>query len=303
MYGTHLAATGTAAQMPGPAGATRPYKIIFFLSALCAWSGMPAGAAAQARYDGHELEDRFVLRLGGYEQTGHQTEIHLDARDISIGFVLDLEDNLNIEERTDTVLRVDGHYRFNDAHRIEWTWWEVERAGVAEIFDEHIEIGDEVFRFGSSVLSESEFGMFKLGYAGSIINTESYEFYVGAGLNFYKNRLALDLVLYEWQDVEVSENEAEGEAPLPSYSLGMRFNLTEKLVTNLDYAVSALELGEYEGQFRELLLRLEHNTWEHAGFGLAYTDSEDFIEAEDERLIGEFQSSYHGLWLYLKTWF
>lgn len=281
------------------ARASRVLKSILLAALLSA----VFNARAQTDYDTRHIEDRFSLSIGAYEQVDYQTKIRLSDDDLGIGAVLDLEDSLNVEKDTGTVLRLDGHYRFNRAHRVEWTWYGAERTGFVEIFDENISIGDLDFRFGSNVESEIEFGVFKLGYAWSFVNTRSWELHAGAGLNFYRDRLKITRRLFTGQDVDVREFEEEGESPLPTVSFGVRYRPAGRWIAYWDYEVVAVELGDYSGRLQESLIGIEHNTWEHVGFGLGVVNSGDFVEMEDGDNTGEFDSDYQGWRVYLKTYF
>lgn len=274
------------------------FKTAWTLIALIA---APAVARAQSGYEGGA--DRLSLSLGAYEQIDYRTKIRLASGDLRIGAVFDLEDDLNVEQGSGAVFRLDGYYRFNRAHRIEWTWYRVRREGFAEIFDENVSIGDLDFRFGSTVESELEFGVFKLGYAWSFVNAESYELYAGAGLNFYRDRVKFTTRLFSGLDVDVSEYEEEGDSPLPTAVLGLRYRPAARWVAYWDYEVVAVELGDFSGRLQESTVGVEHRTWEHVGFGLGVLHAGDFVETEDAGDTGEFDSSYRGWRLYLKTWF
>lgn len=273
------------------------------ISVLLSCHLLAACNAAQAQ--GHELRpgvDRFSLSIGAYEQVDYQTRIRLSDGNLGVGAVLDVEDSLNVEEDTGAMLRLDGHYRFNRAHRLEWTWYGAERTGFVEIFDENISLGDLDFRFGSNVESAIEFGVFKLGYAWSFVNSRSWELTAGAGLNFYRNRLKITRRLFTGQDVDVREFEEEGESPLPMVSFGARYR-PNRWAVYWDYEVVAIELGDYSGRLQESLIGVEHHTWEHVGFGLGVVNSGDFVEMEDGGDTGEFDSDYQGWRVYLKTYF
>lgn len=274
-------------------------KSLVLLSIL---SGAYTNAHGQARYDDHELDDRFSLNLSAYQQTSHQTKIRLDSES-GIGTVIDLEDRLNVDEDTGTVFRIDGHYRFNDAHRIDFAWYSAEREGEARFLQEDIRIGDQTFMLGSEVSSETEFELFKLGYVWSFINVEPYEFYVGAGINVHKNTLSFVSRRTVGDEVEVRQKEADGSAPLPTLSFGLRYNLTQRWIARWEYEVFAVELGDYGGRFQESALSIEHNTWDHVGFGLGLINFTNSAEAEDDNYVGEFESSYLGYQFYLKTYF
>jgi hypothetical protein len=259
-------------------------------------------AHAQA-VEGVGIEDRFSLSLGAYEQTDHRTRINLQSIDLEIGGTVELEDDLNVADSTDPVFRLDGHYRFSRAHRIEWTWYRTERTGHVELFDEHIDIGDLVeLRFGATVDTEIEYGVFKLGYAGSFINTESWEFSLGVGANFYRDRVNITARVFSGLEVDTREYEEEGEGPLPTASFSARYK-PGPWVLYWDYEVVSTELGEFSGRLRESIIGIEHHTWEHAGFGLGVINSGDFVETEDDGTEGEFDSEYEGWRFYLKIYF
>ncbi|HEX5055333.1 MAG TPA: hypothetical protein VFX02_02430 [Gammaproteobacteria bacterium] len=270
--------------------------------ALCGLCTLPSMALAQPEYDGYAIPDRFSLGLGVYEQTDHRTQINLEDTELGIGANIDLEDDLNVEEDTGRVFRLDGYYRFSRAHRIEWTWYSTQRSGRAEIL-ETVDIGGVVeVRFGARVESLIEYGVFKLGYAWSFINTESWEANLGIGANFYRDRVQVTARTFSGLDTEVRRFEEEGDGPLPAASFGLRY-MPGRWALYWDYDVVSTELGEFSGRLRESTIGVEHNTWEHAGFGLGVINSADFVETEDNGTEGEFDSEYRGWRLYLKTWF
>ena len=69
-------------------------------------------ASAQARYDDHEIEDRIFVSLGGFNTPNIQSQLRIDPKDIGIGTIIDLEDDLNLEKSV-SVLRLDGYFRLS----------------------------------------------------------------------------------------------------------------------------------------------------------------------------------------------
>jgi len=80
-------------------------------------------------------------------------------------------------------LRLDGYFRLSKAHRIEWTYFDLERGGSATLVDRDVQIGDVVFPIQYRVASDWKFSVIKASYSYSFINTAKYEFYLGGGLN------------------------------------------------------------------------------------------------------------------------
>jgi hypothetical protein len=273
-------------------------RVAAILFPLC----LPTLARAQTDA-GEIIADRFSLSLGVYAQTGHRTQINLESIDLEIGGVVELEDDLNVQDSSGGVFRLDGYYRFKPAHRIDWTFYRTERKGYAELFDEHVDIGDLVdLRFGSTIDTTLEYGVFKLGYAWSCVNTAAWELTLGVGGNFYRDRVQITTRLYSGLEVDVREYREEGAGPLPTASFGARYK-SGPWVWYWDYEVVEVEVGDFSGRLRESIIGVEHNTWEHLGFGLGLINSGDFVETADEGAEGEFDSEYEGWRFYLKTWF
>ncbi len=128
---------------------------------------------AQARYDDHELRDRFRITLGGFGTNNTSTKIRIDSNNRVLGTLIDLEDGLNVEDSA-TVARLDGFYRFNRAHRIEWTAYSLTRNGRKTLNTSRT-IGGTVYPVGFSLDSEWKLkinkpnnAMIWLGYADAI---------------------------------------------------------------------------------------------------------------------------------------
>ena len=90
--------------------------IIGLTFALCTG----AYAIEDDRYDEHPVDERFKIRIGGFLIDSFDTTARFDSTRFPVGTLIDLEENFNLES-SQTVLRIDGFYRFNNKHRIDWT--------------------------------------------------------------------------------------------------------------------------------------------------------------------------------------
>ncbi len=259
-------------------------------------------ATADQRYDGHTPAERLNVKLGGYHITGMSSTIRIDSKQLGIGAIVDLEENLKVEKSL-TIGRLDGFYRFNDHHRIEWAYYQFKRTGMAEIINESITIGDEVFEIGDVVASEWKMGVAKLGWAYSFINLAKYEFFLGAGLNFRELSLKFENTLISGGMPEVERFEADGLLPMPTVTAGMRWNFTDKLSMNMRYEVFGIDVGTVDGRMQDAYLTLEHNTFKHIGFGGGISQYNFDLGVDDGKLRGEVESSYTGILLFLKGYF
>lgn len=264
----------------------------------------PSLLLAQERYDDHKPAETFYLRVGSFEQNGQNSTIRVDSKKVGLGAIIDLEDNLDIDA-TVRVFRLDGYYRFNPRHRLDWSYYQTRRTGTSEIINEDLEIGDKVFEIGDTLRTEMDVGIVKLGWAYSFINVQKYEFFIGAGLNLRKTKLKFENRLSGNETEEVQEEtfDSSSTVPLPTLNAGMRYSFTPKLSLNWRYEVLAMEFGEFKGRMQESYLLLEHSTFEHFGFGGGINSFNFDLEMDNSDFRGEVETDYLGFLLYAKTYF
>lgn len=204
------------------------------------------------------------------------------------------------------MLRIDGFYRFNNRHRIDWTYYRSRRNGSAVATQDYI-IGDPddpeggfVIPTDSSIQTQWNFDLLKVGYAWSFLNKRRYEMFIGTGLNIRN----LDIeITYQAAISTFSDSDSfdgEGLIPLPTAVIGGRWNLTEKWQSIFRYELFLLEIGDYKGNQQDFQLLFEHSTFKHVGFGLGINTVDINMRAQDEKIRGEFDSRILGLLGYIK---
>jgi hypothetical protein len=265
-----------------------------FIAVVC------AGAApvwAQARYDGKEPRERFSIRIGGFRQNDIDSTFRIDSLTLGLGTLINLEDTLLVDDEV-TVARMDGFFRFNPRHRLEWAFYRTDREGTVTILED-IQIGDTVFLEGETLKTETESGLFKIGWSWSVINVEKYEFFLGAGLNFRD----LQFVVTNTIGGSASQEAEDVLIPLPVLTFGGRYNFTGKSSMHAKYEVFSIDIGDFEGRFQESTLLFEHNTFGHFGFGGGLSSFNFDLEVEDSDWRGEVETSYAGFLVYAKAYF
>ncbi len=256
-------------------------------------------ASAQARYDDHELEDRIFVSLGGLNAPNIQSQLRIDPKDIGIGTIIDLEDDLKLEKSV-SVLRLDGYFRLSNAHRLEWTYFDLNRAGSTTLVDRDVQIGDVTFPLQYRVDSRWDFRVFKVSYAYSFINTAKYEFYLGGGLNVRDISVGFTGVgtLAGSSDTRVFDD--SGRLPLPTLTAGMRYSLTDKLSLRFRIESFFIEINNTSGRWQDSYALLDYRISDKFGIGggLNFFDiTVDGDLRDDYR--AQAQSSYTGLLLYV----
>ncbi|MCZ6666923.1 MAG: hypothetical protein O7B81_16610 [Gammaproteobacteria bacterium] len=275
-------------------------RILLTISLALALPCVFAPAFAQERYDDHELRDRFKIKLGGFNPRNSDSTIRIDSRFLGLGTVIDLEDNLQVDDSA-RVARLDGFYRFNRAHRLEWSYYSLKREGSAFV-GQDLQIGEITFPLGFQIDSTWKLSVAKVSYAWSFINTDPYEFYIGAGLNVRDISLKFNgtgVVSGTRRDFDES-----GTLPQPTLTAGMRYNVLDNLALLFRTEAFALEFGDSKGRIQDTYFLLEYDITRNFGIGGGINLYNLDIEIDKGGdFTGEVESSYLGLLLYLSASF
>ena len=257
------------------------------------------------RWDAIPAGERFKFRVGTFLVDRTDTTARFDSNRFPLGTLIDLEDDLNVD-RTERVARLDGFYRFTPKHRIEWSYYTSRRGGEA-VAEREFQIGDPdnplggfVIPKGARVDTQWDFDLLKVGYDYSFLNKKRYEMFIGAGLNF--RNLNVD-ISYQANVGSATVGDSINTTellPLPTATIGGRWNLTRKLQAIFSYDFFFLEFDEYVGQYQEVLLSLEHSTFKHVGFGAAIDLGSLNVRANNDDFRGEFDYRVAGLFGYVK---
>jgi hypothetical protein len=284
------------------------YKKLASLAALCICCSLVAADEDDEwnnRWDAIAPGERFKIRVGTFLVDRTDTSVRFDSNRFPLGTLIDLEDDLNVDQ-TERVGRLDGFYRFTNKHRIEWSYYTSRRSGEA-VAEREFQIGDPdnllggfVIPKGARVETQWNFDLFKLGYDYSFLNKERYEMFIGAGLNI--RSLDFDIAYQANIGSAVAGNSIDTKEllPLPTATIGGRWNLTRKLQAIFSYDLFFLEFEEYKGQYQEVLLSLEHSTFKHVGFGAAIDLGSLNVRSNTDDFRGEYDYSVGGLFGYVK---
>jgi hypothetical protein len=282
-------------------------KLICALFCLLMGTVQSSLALDAERYDVIAPGERLVIRMGTFLIDRFDTTARFDSRQFPIGALLDLEDNFDVDV-SENVARLDGFYRFSPKHRIDWTYYTSRRDGEA-IAQEEYEIGDPsdpeggfIIPQDAQVATQWNFDLLKLGYAYSFLNKRRYEMYIGAGLNIRKLDIDLSYQAALASSVESDRFAARQLLPLPTGTIGGRWNFNEKWQGNFRYELFMLDLGEYRGSQQEIQLLIEHNTFKNVGLGAGFNLININVRAESENFRGEFDSRIKGIVGYIKIY-
>jgi len=135
--------------------------------------------SALAEYDNRWMaEDRIRLSLGGYfPKFGSEVQISSDS---GIGTKVDLEDDLGLDD-SGTSVRIEGHYRFSEKHRVMYSVFEMSRDATV-VLERTLIIDDKLYPKGSTVSSDFSVQFFRLLYGYSFYQTDKIDITFSTGI-------------------------------------------------------------------------------------------------------------------------
>ena len=203
-------------------------------------------AVAQERYDKHELTDRFYITLGGFTQDEIRSTLRLNAKTpsggIALGTLIGLENQFDLDNQVSTV-RLDGWYRFNERHRIGWTYWQTDRDGVRTYNgSESITIGSITIDPGDTITTNEDGGLFAVEWSYSFVNTSKYEAWLGAGLN--AQRIDTTIVVQVGGGTNTLQESAKATVPVPTLNFGGLWSFNKRWRMIVTQELFGIKVGD-----------------------------------------------------------
>jgi hypothetical protein len=244
-------------------------------------------------------DDRFSLYLGGFFPQIN-SGIRLDSS-LGIGEDISFEETLGLED-TDSVLWGGAIWRISRRNMLEFEYFQLNRSGGVRAVTDPFQIGNSLVQAGAQVESKFDVGIGRLTYAYAIVADERKEFAVKAGLHWASVDAALRLSgavidIPSGQPIAAGSTKTEEgdiSAPLPHAGLSFSYAITPKLLARAQGLGFALSVGDYSGSLIDAGVDLAYSPWRHFGFGAGIRYFALRLEAENNRLDGEFDFDYWG---------
>ena len=241
-----------------------------------------------------ELPDKWMLRVGGFLVRNYDTTFRLDAKGAPLGTTIDFGDTLG-GDLTVAVVRLDSYYRFNPRHRLDLSYYRIQRKG-SRFVDVAIDWGDQSFAVNDLIDSELDTGVLNLGYTYSFYHNDDVELAVSAGLYTSIIRVSLSN----------SSGQAQAEsitAPLPVIGFLMDYHITRRWTVKLSTQYFALDVWKVKGLLSDALIATEYRFTRHLGAGLALNHYGNAVQLEGENAILTERSSFRGFLAYVSAYF
>jgi len=269
--------------------------LAFTATSILIGAGLLSGNTANAQEAKSVANpDKYMIRLGAYYVDRASTSfLILDSN--GLGARVSFDKDLG-GDTTDSDARIDGYYRFNDRHRLEFGNFTVDRNGVTTLTVD-LDIGDETFVAMETVKTNIKYTITKVGYAYSFYHSPQVELSLVAGLNI--------------TDYDISYSGSSGTsgasgvtAPLPLFGLQMTYAISPKW--SVRYLSEAFYI-DIEDTLKGTLLNSEF-VWEYKAFknfaiGAGTTRVSTDFDVNDDDWKGSFNDSHRGYLVYGALYF
>jgi len=274
-------------------------KLITAVLALCSLFAMVNYARAE-----EPLPDKFSLSIGGYALARFDSNVSLTEPNLGLGASISPQDTLGVNIEN-TVLRLEGYYRFKPEHALTYSWYSINTNGnktLQQNFDWVDEDGNTItIPLGAQVVSNLDYDIFKVGYLWSFHHTDKVEIGVGAGLHI--TRLRIELNATDIGGQPLSTEDVDTTVPLPVISILLKYHITPKWSWYLKSEAFALKFDKWTGSYRDSTFGIEYRGWKHVALGAGLSANALEIEEDDPAYLLKYNNTIAGGLIYVATYF
>ena len=251
----------------------------------------------------NEVKDKFKIALGSYKLIQSNATLSLTDPDLGIGGSIDPKDTLGLQSEQ-SVLRIDGYYRFNNKNAIIYSWYRIASDGGKSI-EEEINWIDEngnpiTIPIGARVNTRLQYDIYKLGYLWSFYHTDKVELAAGGGLHITRISVALET---ETTSSGIGASDVAVTVPLPVLSFGLTYHVTPKFSWLLKTEIFGLKYGEWDGTYTDATAAVEYRAFKNVGLGIGFGTNSLRITEKTGDYDFVFGNQISGLTIYVAAYF
>ena len=237
------------------------------------------------------ISDRFSVSLGVF-LTDRESRASLNGDIPDSGTDVDLENDFGFD-KSGSVFRIDGYYRFNEKHRLDFSVFDLSRKGSKQINEELI-WGGETYPIDVLVDAAMDFNIYKLAYTWSFMQRDNG--YLGVTAGVYIADIGTSIAA----DSIGRASSSGTTAPLPVLGLRGQYDFSEKWSLRGSVEIFALEYGEFSGSLYDVYTGLDYQLSEHVALGLGLNSVRMNIGLTKTNFDGDLDWRYDGGLLFLK---
>ena len=231
--------------------------------------------------------------------TNFETEMQLTPKNLPISARLNTKDQLGMNTETN-VLRLDGYYRINNTHSVNFSYFSATSDGN-KVINQDIEWDGSIISTGATIKSYFDMDVYKINYGYSFYHNEKVELMLTTGLHITSINMGLHASGVVDGNSTDSFSSANGATiPLPVVGFKGEYTIIDKVLFvsyKTDYFI--LNYDGVKGSLISNALNLEYRFVENIGVGLGYNSNQIYLSAEDGDTKLEVSNSLSGVLLYL----
>ena len=232
----------------------------------------------------------FSISLGAFF-TDLNSDTRIDAEVNESGSDVNLEDDLGFD-KSNTVFRVDGYWRFADHHRIDLSVFDLSRDSV-KVIERDLTIGDTTYEINTSLGAGVDMTIVKAAYTWMFLNRGRS--FLGASAGLYVADIGTRFSGPLGNDVESKDV----TAPLPVFGLRGEYHFAERWSVRGSAELFAFEYNEFDGSLYDVFAGIDYGVTEMISVGLGFNAVRFDLDFKDSRLTGNLDWGYAGALLYL----
>jgi len=245
--------------------------------------------------------DKFKFSAGVFSVFKHDSAMSLTSTSVGLGVSFSPEDSLGWKGEQ-SVLRLDGRYRFTDKHSLSMSWYRISTDGDRTIQKDIEWLGRDgnviTIPIGASVKSSLEYDIVKLAYLWSFYHSDKVELSVGGGIHLTDIGVNLEASV---TNNGVSASKADMLAPLPVVSLRLAYDVTPKFSWFWQAELFAISVGDWDGTYSDLQLGMEYQVLQNVGVGIGLGSNALKVLEETDKSRFDYDNRISGINLFISA--
>ncbi|MCW8845772.1 MAG: hypothetical protein OQK99_08030 [Gammaproteobacteria bacterium] len=260
-------------------------------------SGIPVAMAASGESSEADEFHNFGISLGVFV-TNRDSTTRLDGDIPNSGTPIDLETDLGLSKQ-DSVFRIDGYYRFNEKHRIDFSYFDLSRDG-SKVLNRTIDFLGEEFLINTQVDANFDMSIYKIAYTYSVIQNDSGYLGLSAGLYIADISAGISLTPLEGGLIDGAAASEGVTAPLPVFGVRGQYNFTEKWMFRGSAEIFVYEYDAYSGSLYDVYAGIDYQWFKNMAVGIGYNSVKLDVGVSADRFEGNLNWQYDGGLLFFK---
>jgi len=273
-----------------------PGSLVAAIAALFL-SGIPVAMAASGESTEADEFHNFGISLGVFV-TNRDSTTRLDGDILDSGTPIDLESDLGFA-RNDSVFRLDGFYRFNQKHRIDFSAFDLSRES-SKVLDKTIDFLGQEFVINTQVDATFDLNIYKIAYTYSVIQNDSGYLGLSAGLYIADISAGISVTPLDGGPIEGAAASDSVTAPLPVFGVRGQYNFSEKWMFRGSAEIFVYEYDAYSGSLYDVYAGLDYQLFKNMAVGIGYNSVKLDLGVSADRFNGNLEWTYDGGLLFFK---